>query len=312
MKKVQNNRHNMHVSVKSVLNTNAGKLISIPGYPALKDRLDKSIAKEIELGNDQYDHKAITAAAKNNLRIKVGKYTLDLASKVRAVALFADDLSLLELAKLTATYVKRISDNLLEITMVNMLKYAGENIEALAGYEVTVETLAEGNALLEAFRVERMRLALIKKELKNITILVEEQLRATLAIIHFMDALIETRRESDPQLFSYYWIARAKQNSACTKVSVKGRAFDEATGEALPGAILTVEQAPTTKTETTSNKPVKKIRIRSAKGHFQFSLLSTGKYIFKVTYAGCLSREFTVYFNEGVLTHVELPMTRID
>jgi len=307
MKKVQNYRHNMHLSTQSVLNTNAGKLISIPGYPALKDKLDKSIAKELSLENDQYDHKIITAAAKNRVRSKLGEYTLELGSKVSAVALMADDLSLLDKVKLTATYIKRISDNLLEITTGNVLTYAGENLEALAGYDVTVETLAEGTALLEAFRAERMRLALIKKELKNITKLLEEQLRATLAIIHVVDALIETRRFSDQQLYSWYWIARAKRNSACTKVSVKGVVFEEATGEPLPGAILTV-----VRTTTTGDELVKKIRIRSANGGFQFSLLTTGKYIFKVTYAGCISREFTVYFNEGVLTHVELPMIRID
>ena len=192
-----------------------------------------------------------------------------------------------------------------------MLKYGSENIEALASYDVTVETLAEGNALIEDLIAERLRLARNKGDLKSLTQQVEDQLRATLGIIHIVDALIETRRTSDPQLFNCYWIARAKLNSACSKVSVKGRIFVADTGEGLPAAILTVETAPSAISTATGMECVKKMRIRSAHGRFQFRLQTTGTYLFKVTYAGCIDREFTVYFNEGVLTHVELPMTRI-
>jgi len=307
MKKVQNNRHTMHLSTQSVLNQNVTKLLSIPGYLNLKVTLDNSIAKEKELDADQFAHKNYRALPKNLARNAAGEYTLDLASKVSSLALIAEDSSLFEEAKLTATEISRLKDTLLVFTIQNIINYATKNLVALSGYGVTSETLSEGTALLETYKYEILQLSKIKNELTVLTQLLEEQIRKTLAIIHKIDSIIETKRVSDPELHSLYWIARAKRNSACTKVSVKGVVFEEATGEPLPGAILTV-----VRTATTGDELVKKIRIRSANGGFQFSLLTTGKYIFKVTYAGCISREFTVYFNEGILTHVELPMIRID
>ena len=311
MKKVQNNRHNMHIGTQSVLNKNEVTLISIPGYREMKAKIDNSIAKEDELAGEQLIRMTFRALPKNLARKKVSEFTLDLASKLEAIALMAGNYSLLEAVKLTATYISRVSDVQLERIIANVFTYANENILTLAGYGVTAETLAEGAALLKDYNAEILQLAKIKNELTVITQRLEKQLRATLAILYFVDAIIETKRVSNPELYSMYWIARAKRNSACTKLSVKGKVFDEVTSKPLPGAILTVVSATTIHTPTTADEPVRKIRIRSANGGFRIRLLTSGKYIIKVTYNGYIASEFIVYFNEGVLTQVELPLSKI-
>jgi hypothetical protein len=311
MKKVQNNRHNMHLATQSVLNKNAARLITISGYPELKAKLDDSIAKEDELDAEQYAHKNYRALPKNLARKAAGDYALDLVSKLSSLALINRNYTLLEEVKLTATGISRRSDISLVLTIQNVITLANENLAALACYGVTAETLSKGTALLGVYETERAQLAKIKIELTGLTQQLEKQLRATLAEIHIVDGIIESMRLSDPQLYNSYWIARAKQNSACTKVSVKGRVFEAETGEPLQGAILTVERATDSNPQTAGNEPVRKIRIRSSNGWFQFKLFTSGAYIFKVSYYGCIAREFTVYFNEGVLTHVELPLTRI-
>jgi hypothetical protein len=302
----------MQLATQSTLNMNAARLISIPGYTELKARLDISIVKVDKLAKEQLDRMLYRANAKNLARKKAGDYTLDLVSKLQAFALISDNIRLHELSQLTATEISRSTDNELIASISNRLDYGNENLEALAGYGVTAEWLAEGADLFDAYKAEIDKLRLNKNALTSITQQLEKQLRSTLGIIHIVDALIETRRVSDPQLYGLYWSSRAKQNTACTKVSVKGRVFRAETGEALPGAILTVERATDNNQQTAGNEPIRNIRIRSDKGRFRFRLLTTGKYIFKVTYAGCQPGEFIVYFNEGNLTHVELPLIRIE
>jgi len=43
----------------------------------------------------------------------------------------------------------------------------------------------------------------------------------------------------------------------------------------------------------------------------QFSSLSTGTYLFKVTYAGYADQEIAVYINDGVLSKVDMPLSKI-
>jgi hypothetical protein len=311
MKKVQYNRHNMHLAAQTVLNKNAVKLLSIAEYPELKAKIDKSIAKEVELDAEQFAHKSYRALPKNLARKAAGDYALDLASKLSSFALINRNYRLQEEAKLTATEISRHPDLSLVFTIQNIITLANENLAALAGYGVTAETLSKGTALLGVYENEISQLAKIKNELTVLTQLLEKQLRATLAEIHIVDGIIESMRVSDPALYDSYWNARAKRNSACTKVSVKGRVFEAETDKSLPGAILIVERATDNKPQTAGTEPVRKIRIRSSKGRFRFKLLTSGTYLFKVSYCGCIAREFTVYFNEGVLTHVELPLSRI-
>jgi len=311
MKKVQNNRHNMHLATQSVLNKNAGKLISIAGYPELKAKIDESIAKEDALDAEQYAHKNYRALPKNLARKAACEYALDLARKLSSIALIKGNYTLLGEAKLTETEMKRSSDLSLVFTIQNVITCATENLPALACYGVTTETLSEGIALLGVYEAERSQLSQIKIELTGLTQLLEKQLRATLAEIHIVDGIIESLRVSDPKLYDSYWIARAKLNSACTKVSVMGRIFEAETDKPLRGAILTVERVTANNPLTEAGEPVRKICIRSEKGGFRFKSLTSGAYLFKVTYYGCNPYETIVYFNEGVLTKVELPLTKI-
>jgi hypothetical protein len=53
------------------------------------------------------------------------------------------------------------------------------------------------------------------------------------------------------------------------------------------------------------------IRIESAGGGFDLKSYTTGAYLFTVSYAGYADQVTTVYINEGVLTRVELPLSKI-
>ncbi len=311
MKKVQNNRHNMHLATQSVLNENAAKLETITTYPPQKSKIDKSISKEQELACSQLLLKKYTAATKNRARNAAGEFLLDLASKLSSIAIVTGDMRLLNSVKLTATGIKRSSDHKLVIRMQNVLTCAGENLEALACYGVTPQTLTDGTALCDTYIAGIQDLTGSKIRLTNLTNQLEQQFRKTLAEIRKVDAIVNAFRLSDPALYSKYRIARAKRNSACTKVSVKGKAFDTENEMPLKGAILTIKRSEAANAQSPENKPLRKITIRSAHGRFQFKLLPTGTYLFKVTYAGYNDQETIVYINEGILTKVEIPLSRI-
>lgn len=58
------------------------------------------------------------------------------------------------------------------------------------------------------------------------------------------------------------------------------------------------------------NQLVNSIKIKASGGGFLLKDLHSGTNLFKVTYAGYADRQITVYINEGVLTKVEMPLSK--
>lgn len=57
---------------------------------------------------------------------------------------------------------------------------------------------------------------------------------------------------------------------------------------------------------------MKNVKISGPGGQFRIKSLPTGTYLFKVAYAGYAEQEVSVHINEGVLTRVEIPLTKPD
>ncbi len=74
---------------------------------------------------------------------------------------------------------------------------------------------------------------------------------------------------------------------------------------------MTVVRAVTGKSLTSGPDLSKTVKIKSASGGFQLKSLPTGTYIFRVSYAGYTDQEITVYINEGVLSRVDMPLSKI-
>jgi hypothetical protein len=193
-----------------------------------------------------------------------------------------------------------------------ILTCAGENPDALLEYGVTAQTLTEGSALLNTFKAEMQHLLLSKTDQKQFTVQLEQQLKTTDAELSAVDAMVETMHKSDPVMYRLYWNARTKRKTGAGKLSAKVKVFDSVTNIPLNGARMSIVRTDSTKSRTSGGSElVKNVKITSAGGEYQLKSMPTGSYLFKVTYAGYTDQEVVVYINEGVLTRVEMPLTKI-
>jgi hypothetical protein len=101
------------------------------------------------------------------------------------------------------------------------------------------------------------------------------------------------------------------KKTSSTKVAAKGKVFDAVTNLPLPGAIMSIVSYNGNTKVASGSELTKTVKIKSAGGGFNLKSLPTGSYLFKVTYAGYADQEIIVYVNEGVLSKVEMPLTKI-
>lgn len=312
MKKQQNNHLTMHLNTQVVLNENEGKFETFTAYPALKATIDESIASEKVLASNQESRKRNSTAAKNNAKKEAGEYILDLSSKVSAYAIVAGKRALLDKVKFNTRTISRSSDNKLELIFEIVIACASENLENVAEYGVTGKLLSDGYNLLDTFKTEIQNMLLSNSEQKQYTAQLEKQFKTTDAGLSTMDAMVATLRKSDPVMHRLYRNARRKKKNIGIKLSAKGKVLDAATRLPLPKAKLHIISYDNQMKALTSEPDLQKnVKIAGVAGGFQFKLMDTGTYLIKTSYAGYIDREDIVYINEGVLTRVEILLTKI-
>jgi len=311
MKKEQMNQLTMHHNVQSALNENAALFGPIGAYVAAKAQIDNSISIEQDLANKQMVLKSITTTSKTAARNVLAGYILDLSSKLMSFALVKGDNILYDTVKLNQTVIRVSPDNILVIKARIILSTAQENIAALADYNVTAQTLTEGDKLLEDFNTEIQKIADNKNSLKQITELLNGQIKITNRFFKPVDSMVETMRKSNWAFYCYYRNARTIKKAGGGKVAAKGKVFDSVTKLPMPGAQMSIVPYNGNTKLAAGPELVKNVKIKSTGGGFQLKSLPTGTYLFKVTYSGYADQETIVYINEGVLTKIDLPLTQI-
>jgi hypothetical protein len=123
--------------------------------------------------------------------------------------------------------------------------------------------------------------------------------------------MVDTMRKSDPVFHRLYWHSRRKRKTATSKLSVWGRVFDAATLTNLCKAKVSFSSNDGSKAATAGSDLAKNVKFTGEAGGFQFKSMATGTYVFTVTYAGYADQEVTVYINAGVLSRIEIPLTKL-
>lgn len=311
MNKVQNNHLTMHISTSVVLNENAGKFENFTAYQALKATIDESITNEQALANSQEMHKRNSVASKNHVKDEASEYILDLSRKLSAYAIVIADRTLHDKIRFGESTVKRCSDNKLVLIFETVLASANQYQENLLEYGVTEQSLSEGISLLTSLNAEIQNKWLSNLEQKQLTVQLEQQFRTTDTGLGMVDAMVETMRINDPVMYRLYRNARRKRKSGRTKLSAIGKVFDSVSNLPLPKAKISIAEYDSNKA-TAGADLMKNVKFSGVAGKFQLKSLPTGTYLFKVTYAGYADQEITAHINEGVLTRVEIPLTKLD
>jgi uncharacterized protein (UPF0147 family) len=311
MEKLLDYQMDMHTNVLGVCNKNQALLATILVYVASKLKLDTNVANENELAALLAKLDQNTAVPKNLARTAASTVFLDLSINLSSYAWNKGDMKLYFEVKFTKTLFKTFSDSEFVRICGNLLTTAGEYIEELADRNITEQTLTDDSALLEDFVSQRQIYVDTRRAHYEATAQLKKQIKTTNFDLKSIDTIIDSLSQSQPVVASDYWKARNMPVPTGSKLVFKGKAYDAVTNQPLPGTFVTITQVSNTKALSTGPDLVKNVKIKSAGGGFQLKSLPNGNYLVTASYYGYADYQVLAYVNEGVLTIVELPLTRV-
>jgi hypothetical protein len=311
MNKTENCRLNMHLASEVKLDENESLFLTYSTYPPLKAAIHEGIIREQNLSKRKMYLESLSSTQKTTSRLLLSDADLDLSSKLMSFASIKGDELLYDAVKLTKTSIRLLSDSLLLQKTEILIGAAEDNLAELTAYDVTEETIAAHTVLYTNFRTEVQNMESAIEELSQVTSLLTQQIKLTEKAFKKVDTIVKSMSKSQPDFCEIYWIARSMKHSGGSKISVKVKVFDAETYQPLPGAMMSVCKIDNSKALATGPELVKTVKVKSAGGGVDLKSLTTGAYLFTVSYAGCTDQQTTVYVNEGILTRVDFPLSKI-
>lgn len=312
MNKKQSAYVTMHGKSSNLIDEDPDKFASNPTTPEAKTRLDKSMADEKQLAQkqDEIEHSSNVPKAESHDAVASNIYQT--GSKIGSFAFDTHNVDLQSKVSISLSELKKLPDNLFISRCETILGCGEQYLPQLPLYLVTESTLAEGQDLLDAFELEIKKQGQRKIERSSVTQQLNKQIKTTNKLFEPFDAQVETQRLSDPVWYNLWWDARSLPQTPKARISVKLKVYDAETNQPLPGTILTYSKIETNGKALTSGPDLSKIvKVKSAGGGLDLKSLTTGAYLFTASYAGRVDMQTTVYVNEGVLTRVEFPLSKV-
>jgi hypothetical protein len=299
------------VTVFDMIDKSADKFLPPSVYLAAKSNLQNSIASLKDLENTQDKLKHDSVASRVQARAACAPI-FELANVIRSMAYATGNLSLAANVKLTLTELKSLPDGKLVTRLTTIINLGIQYLTELITYGTTQEILTADTALLKAYDDEIQKQTRRILDRKEVTKQIKNGFKVADTCLSPFDAMVEAKRLSDPVWYSLYQSARSIKYTPASRVSVKAKVFDAETNQPLPGAILTYSKIETNGKALTSGADLQKnVKIKSAGGGVDLKSFATGAYLFTVSYAGRADQQTTVYINEGVLTRVDFPLSKI-
>ncbi len=312
MTKEQKNHFNRDGDVQGFAAENQGQFKPEEEYIKIKEALDIAMADLRNLLKTQDELELNSAETKDVARENATPPLFQLANVIYSMAFATGNISLMEKVRITLSELKRLSDTKLLFRFENFISAGAEYLPSLLTYGVTEETLNSNTAFVNTFGEELKKYSRQKNDHKEVTKQIKLQFKAVDNCIVPFDNMVENKRVSDPAWYSLYWTIRTIDHSPASHVSVKAKVYDAETNQPLPGTILTYSKIETNGKALTSGPDLSKtVKVKSAGGGLDLKSLTTGAYLFTVSYAGRADMQTTVYVNEGVLTRIDFPLNKI-
>ncbi len=302
----------MHGKSSNLIDENPDKFASNPTTPEAKTKLDQSMADEKLLAQKQDEIEHSSNVPKAEAHNAAASNIYQTGSKIASFAFDTHNVDLQSKVSISLSELKKLPDNLFISRCETILGCGQQYLPQLPLYQVTASTLAEGQDMLDAFELEIKKQGQRKIDRSSVTQQLNKQIKTTNKLFEPFDAQVETQRLSDPVWYNLWWDARSLPQMPKARLSVKLKVYDAETSQPLPGTILTYSKIETNGKALTSGPDLSKIvKIKSAGGGLDLKSLTTGAYLFTVSYAGRADMQTTVYVNEGVLTRIDFPLSKI-
>jgi len=297
MNSKQNSIYTMVRQVIDFLNDKQPEIKDIVGLLALQIEATNALSEIVEINDKQQTDSSIITTHKAMLRVDAGAKSINLNNKLLALATIQGDSILAQKCSYTVTAIQKLNDNEFVTACEQLLRLGHENLEALAVYKITSETLSTIGSSINAFVIERDKPQEVRNELKQYTAQLATAFSHLLSIFDKMDIVIEAIKNEYPDFYNRYQDNR-NINYRHGSIKAQGSVVDAQTGNAIVGANVSFVLDGTEVL----------IKTSSANGGYKIKSMDEGKYSVIITKTGYQSQTITVYITGTELVNVDVKM----
>jgi hypothetical protein len=287
-------------SVKDLPNFN-------PIYVELQDKI-KQLLQLTEL--QQFDKKGIIST-KNEIKNGLVALVADSSRRLTVFAKFEKNAVLLAEIKYPESELKHVSNSKLRDIAQGVYDRAQERLAQLGTYGITEATQT---ALLKGINdfvvaVPKTRLSLndnlqVTSKIVGIFKEIDEKFKN-------IDTIIEIVRNSDPNFYNGYKLARKLVKNTGSSLLVRGVITDSVSGEAIKGALVTFTMNGNGGVNKAIKERVSFFKKSAALGGFNIKTMPEGTYYVTIKKAGYADQQTTVTISNGELKDLEIKLVKL-
>ena len=299
----QANKLKMYLAVRNYLKANTEITDTLPNFSEFMEELDAAILQILTNSElSQYSNMSSTEA-KIQLRTKLEDGMLDDSHKLRAYALYVNNVKLAEETRFTESYLRKATE--LEIIDIGRGLYSriNDNLASLTTYGLTATTQTTLKLKIDTYANAIPESRQVQVDKKESNRLIAEGVTDADDALDDISALVEIVHTSKPDFYSGYKSARQVIDSGTTTLQVQGEATDATTGEPIADAVFTFCLS--------GQKEVVLTKHTAAKGGFNEKSLAEGVYDVTVTKVGYKPETVSATVSSDKLCVIEVRLTKI-
>ena len=295
MNSIQDKKLSMFMLIISIISgVDVAVLALLPGFSAMFAQLQLNVSLlHQEFGKQATDISGV-ALNKNLIKKLLIAMTIPVSEKLVALATNTKDVVLKEEARITASELKKISNNNCYVECKKIYDYAQENKVALEVYGVTDEFLQSFEENLNKFDSLIPAPKREEDEKKMATSEIATLFAETDLLVEDMDAVIKVISDSHPELVSQYFLARKIGKPGYRVLAATIRVMD-VNGNALSKVLVT-------------NTELGLRRTTTSKGNLLIRTSPDGVYKINFSKPGFQSVSHEISFVKGNRVELEVEM----
>ena len=304
MKDRQRDKLNMYVMVKDFLLTSSVITGRWTAFAALFASFVGYIAEIFRVSGLQKDDNTGVAKSKSQLKALLIDQIVDISGKCVAYASIAEDNEFLSLIQFAKTDLQKMADADLVKTALTFHTNVLPKLELVADYDLAQADLDTLLTLKSDFQDIYTKPKGKIKETAQLTALLNSLFILVDKVLAKIDKLVNSIHKKEPAFVDEYNSKRIIIKTPSRTRALMFSVLDDATGEPLPKAKVTIMSKPS------GADLLKNVKRTGMKGSITNDILSDGEYDYEVVYNGCVKEKGTFFVNDGVTTKVVVRMKK--
>jgi len=296
MKDRQRDKLNMYVLVKDFLLASTAITGRWTAFAALFASFVDYVAEIFRVSGLQKDDKTGVTKTKTQLKKLLIDQIVDISGKCVAYATVAEDNEFLTLINFSKGELLRMADADLVKTALTFHDNVLPKLALVADYDLVQAELDELLTLKSDFLAIYTKPKGSIKETAQLTAQLNKLFALADKVLVKIDAIIRSAHKKEPAFVDEYNSKRIIIKTPSRTRALLLTVLDDATGEPLPKAKVTVMA------KSSGTELVKNVKRSGAQGSVTKDVLADGEYDYEVEYNGCVKETGSFFVNNGVTT----------